>query len=137
MAETVNIIVGFYIVFGGLVAFGIIYNSARIALSERSRELASLRVLGFTKAEVGYILFGELAVLTLASLPLAGLFGYGLARFMVASFDSELFRLPMMINPETFAVAAMTILGATAVSALIVWRRIVTLDLVTALKTRE
>ena len=46
---------------GGSIAFGVIYNNMRIALSERNRELASLRVLGFHRGEVAYILLGELA----------------------------------------------------------------------------
>jgi putative ABC transport system permease protein len=137
MAETLDIMISFYVAFGGLIAFGVVYNSARLALSERSRELASLRVLGFTTGEIAYILFGELILLSLASLPLACVFGYGLAWTMAVSFDSELFRLPFVIDPDTYGIAVSMIGGATLVSALLVWRRILNLDLVAALKTRE
>jgi putative ABC transport system permease protein len=92
--------------FAGMIAFGVVYNSARIMLSERSRELASLRVLGFTRFEVGYILLGELAILTLAALPLGCLMGYGLSAVMSAAFESDLYRIPLVIERSTYSFAA-------------------------------
>ena len=132
MAETLNIMMSFYVLFGSLIAFGVVYNSARVSLSERGRELASLRVLGFTRAEVSYILLGELAVLTLAALPIGCVFGVGLARLIVSNLNTELFRVPMVVTPVTFAMA----MSAT-VSGLSVRRRIDRFDLVAVLKTRE
>lgn len=119
------------------IAFGVIYNTARIALSERSRELASLRVLGYTRGEISYILLGELAVLTLASVPLGFLFGRGIAAYMVNELGSDLFRLPLVIDTSTYAMSAAVVLGSAAVSGLIVRRRLDRLDLVEVLKARE
>ncbi len=137
MAETLDIMMSFYVLFGALIAIGVVYNSARVSLSERGRELASLRVLGFTRGEVSYILLGELAILTLASLPFGCLIGLGLAQLIVANLDTELFRLPLVIEPATYALSITTVLVASVVSGLIVRRRIDRFDLIAVLKTRE
>lgn len=137
MAETLDIMLSFYVLFGGLIAVGVVYNSARVSLSERGRELASLRVLGFTRGEVSYILLGELGLLTLAALPLGCVFGLGLAHLMAANLNTELFRIPMFIETSTFATSVTTVLVASAVSGLIVRRRIDNFDLISVLKTRE
>lgn len=137
MAETMNIMLFFYVLFGGLIAFGVVYNSARISLSERGRELASLRVLGFTRGEVSYILLGELAILTILALPFGCVFGVVLAQLMVANLNTELFRVPMVVEPATFAMAMTAVIAASMVSGLIVRRRIDGFDLVSVLKTRE
>ncbi len=113
------------------------YNSARIALSERSRELASLRVLGFTKAEVAWILLGELGLLTLASIPLGWLLGYGLAWLITLGLESELFRVTLVVEVQTYAYPALTVIVAAIASGLVVTRRIAKLDLIAVLKTRE
>ena len=122
---------------GGFIAFGVVYNSARIALSERGRELASLRVLGFTRAEVGYILLGEVGLLTLVAVPLGFLFGYGLSAYLAAAFASDLYRVALIVEPATYALAAGVVLASFAVSAALIWRKIARLDLVEVLKTRE
>lgn len=137
MEETVYIMIFFNVLFSGIIAFGVVYNTARISLSERSRELATLRVIGFTRAEISFILLGELAVLTLAAVPLGLGLGYGLAALMVAAFDTELYRIPLIVTTRTFAVAAITVLTAAAVSGLVVRRRLDRLDLVAVLKTKE
>jgi len=137
MAETLDIMMSFYVLFGGLIAVGVVYNSARVSLSERGRELASLRVLGFTRGEVSYILLGELAILTLAALPFGCFIGFGLAHVIVTNLDTELFRLPLVIEPATYALAITTVLVASVVSGLIVRRRIDSFDLIAVLKTRE
>jgi putative ABC transport system permease protein len=119
------------------IAFGVVYNSARIALSERGRELASLRVLGFTHGEIAYILLGELAVLTLAAIPLGFLVGAGLCGILVVVFESDLYRLPLVLEPYNFALAATVVAVSAVVSGLLVWYRLGRLDLVGVLKTRE
>jgi putative ABC transport system permease protein len=125
------------VAFAVIIAFGVVYNAARISLSERSRELATLRVIGFTRGEISYILLGELAVLTLFAVPLGMLLGYVLAAMMVNAFDLEVWRLPLVIYPQTYAFAATTIVAATVFSALIVRRKLDRLNLVEVLKTRE
>lgn len=137
MAETMFIMIGFYVTFAGLLTFGVVYNSARIAFSERGRELASLRVLGFSRGEVSYILLGELALLTLLAVPLGWWIGGLLAELMAASMDSELFRIPVAIRPASYAWAAFGLLLAAAASGLAVARKIRRLDLIAVLKTRE
>ncbi|MCU0933035.1 MAG: ABC transporter permease [Thiobacillaceae bacterium] len=119
------------------IAFGVVYNSARIALSERGRELASLRVLGFSHGEIAYILLGELALLTLAAIPLGFLVGVGLCGILVVVFESDLYRLPLVLEPYNFALSALVVTVSAVVSGLLVWRQLGRLDLVGVLKTRE
>ena len=137
LAETTYIMVSFLVLFGGLVAFGVIYNSARISLSERGRELATLRVLGFTRFEVSYILLGELALLVVVALPLGCLIGYGISWGLTQAFETELYRIPLVIERSTYGMAATVGLVAAVVSGLIVRARLDRLDLVAVLKTRE
>ncbi len=124
-------------VFAVVIAFGVIYNSARIALTERGRELASLRVLGFTRAEIGYILLGELGLLTLVAIPL----GFGVGRAICALFvngaRSELYRIPLIVQPSTYAFAATVVLVSALVSGWLVRRKLDRLDLIAVLKTRD
>jgi putative ABC transport system permease protein len=127
----------FYVSFAALIAIGVIYNSARISLSERARELASLRVLGFTQREVGTILAGELAVLTVIALPVGCLMGYGLAALFVSLFDTKLYRIPFIVASSTYGYSVLVVLIAAAASAWIVLRRVARLDLIAVLKTRE
>jgi putative ABC transport system permease protein len=121
----------------GVIAFGVVYNSARISLSERSRELASLRVLGYTRGEISYILLGELTLLTLAAVPIGFQLGKWLCIYVAKQLESDLFRVPLITEPSTYALAAAVVLISAAVSALIVRHRLDHLDLVEVLKTRE
>jgi putative ABC transport system permease protein len=124
-------------VLAGVIAFGVVYNSARISLAERGRELASLRVLGYTRGEISYILLGELGVLTLAAIPLGFLFGKWLCTYVAKALESDLFRIPLVIEPSTYSLAATVVLLSAAISSLIVRHRLDHLDLVEVLKTRE
>ena len=126
-----------YFVLAVIVAFGVVYNSARIALSERSRELATLRVVGFSLPEVRGVLVGELAILVLLALPAGLLFGRGLALFIMASFSTETVRLPIMINASTYSVAVIVVLTAAVCSFTLVSRMLAKLDLVGVLKARD
>ena len=122
---------------GATIAFGVVYNSMRIALSERGRELASLRVLGFERSEVAYILLGEMGLLTLVAIPLGLLFGYGLCAYMALSFDSDLYRVPLVLGINVYAFAALVVILSAVVSALMIWRNLAHLDMVAVLKTKE
>lgn len=137
MAETIRIFVSFFIVFSCALAFGVTYNAARISLSERGRELATLRVLGFTRAEISYILLGELALLAFVALPLGCLAGFALSSLISRAFETELYRVPLVILASTYGWAILIGLTATAVSAFLVRRRVDRLDLIAVLKTRE
>lgn len=121
----------------GAIAFGVVYNSARIALSERDRELASLRVLGFTRGEIVYILLGEMAVLTLLAIPVGFLIGTGMGHLIIGALETDLYRIPLILRRETFAFAAVVVLVCSLLSGLIVRRKLHRLDLVGVLKTRE
>ena len=110
---------------------------ARDDLAERSRELATLRVIGFTRAEVSTILLGELAILTLVAIPIGWAIGYGFCAAMVVGFESELYRIPLVIRPESYARAALVTCLAAAISGILVRRRLDHLDLVEVLKSRE
>lgn len=126
-----------YTILGMLITIGVVYNAARIQLAERAHELASLRVLGFTRAEVAYVLVGELMLLTLCALPLGWLGGYGFAALIVNGFSSDLVSLPLSISRRTYALAALIVTATALASALIVRRRLDRIDLVSALKQRE
>ncbi len=125
------------IIFASVIAVGIVYNSARIALSERGRELASLRVLGFTRREITMMLLGEQAILTAAAIPVGFVLGNLIAGALLAAISSELYRMPLVISSATYASSALTVVGAFLFSALLVRRRLYTLDLIEVLKTRE
>jgi putative ABC transport system permease protein len=137
MAENMGLMLTFNVLFAGVIAFGVVYNAARVSLSERSRELASLRVLGFTRAEISLILLGELAVLTGLSLPVGAFLGRALTRLLVSSVEGEIYRFPMMLTSRTVALAALTVIIASLLSGLLVRRRLDRLDLVGVLKLRE
>jgi putative ABC transport system permease protein len=137
MAENMNLQIMVNVMFAGIIAFGVVYNSARVSLSERERELASLRVLGFTRAEISLILLGELALLTLAALPLGAVIGYLLGQLISAGFNNEVYRLSFVVTPATVAWSFLVVIAAAFVSGLVVRRRLDRLDLVAVLKTRE
>ena len=123
--------------FAAVIVGGMVYNSVRIALSERGTELASLRVLGFTQREVTGLLLGEQALLTLCAIPAGLLIGYGMSAALVPVFNRELYRMPLVISKMTFIYPAIATLIAAVISALLVARRIRHLDLIAVLKTRE
>lgn len=137
IAKNLGKIRSFNIFFATIIAVGVVYNSARISLAERSRELATLRVIGFSKAEVTTILLGELAILTLAALPLGMLIGYALAYQVSLGLDTEVYRIPLVVNPSTYATAAIVVISAAIGSGLLVRRGLGQLDLVGVLKSRE
>jgi putative ABC transport system permease protein len=127
----------FNVIFACIIAFGVVYNTARVALSERGRELASLRVLGLTRAEISRILLGELALLTCAAIPLGLFIGNRLAKLVCWFMDTELYRIPLIIEPATYSFATTVVLIAAILSGLLVRRRLDHLDLIAVLKTRE
>ncbi len=137
VAENLLRIRAFNVAFATIIAFGVVYNAARISLAERSRELATLRVIGFSRAEISGILLGELAVLTvLALVPGMGL-GYLFCIVSTLSLNTEMYRIPLVINPSTHGFACGVIVLAAILSGLVVRRRLDELDLIAVLKTRE
>ena len=125
------------VLFACVIAFGVVYNSARIALSERGNELASLRVLGFTRREVTWLLLGEQGLLTLLAIPLGFALGIWTAWLLVRRLSTELYRIPLVLNSATFSFSALIIVIAALLSGMLVARRIDRLDLVAVLKSRE
>jgi putative ABC transport system permease protein len=125
------------VLFACVIAFGVVYNGARIALSERGNELASLRVLGFTRSEVTWLLLGEQGVLTLLAVPLGFALGTGIAWLLSRRLNTELYRIPLVLDSATFSFAVLVIVIAALFSGMLVARRINRLDLVAVLKTRE
>jgi putative ABC transport system permease protein len=115
MAANMNLSIAINLIFAGIIAFGVVYNAARVSLSERSRELASLRVLGFTRAEISLILLGELAALTLAALPVGAVFGYALSSLIVGTIQSEVYRFPLYVSREAVAWSFLGIIAAAVI----------------------
>jgi putative ABC transport system permease protein len=124
-------------IFAIVIAVGVVYNNARIALAMRARDLASLRVLGFTRAEISAVLLGELAVQLIVAVPIGLVLGTLLARAVMAGVDAERYRMTAVISPATYAFAVAVALAAGVLSALLVRRRLDRLDLIGVLKTRE
>ncbi len=136
-AASINLIQRIYSAFAIVVAIGVVYNNARISLAERARELATLRVIGFSEREVGTVLITELALLALLALPLGLLLGTGFATFLVQSINTETVRLPVVLTPHNYAFATLIVTLAAAISAVVVLRRLKQLNLVSALKAPE
>ena len=137
LSENMLTMVGLYTLIGLLIAVGVIYNAARILVSERSYELASLRVLGFSRFEVGYVLVGEMMLLTLVAIPLGWLAGYGLAQGVVGAMSTEIVQIPFFISRRTFALAGLAVFFAALGAVLVVRRRLDRVDLAMALKARD
>jgi len=136
-ARNIRIMSTILTVFATVIAVGVVYNNARIALAERTWELASLRVLGFTRAEVSGLLLGEMALGIAIALPLGMVMGHGLVVLIADLTASDQFYFPVVIQPRTYALAGLAVLVSGVASALVVRRRIDQLDMVAALKTRE
>jgi putative ABC transport system permease protein len=139
IAQMLLIFVGFFVAFSFALGFGVTYNSQRIALSERGRELATLRVLGFSRRETLYILIGETMLLVVLSLPVGCLMGFCLTALFVNApgFNTELMRVPLAIDPSTYGTAISVLLCSGIVAGAAMKRRAERLDLIAALKTRE
>lgn len=137
LAKQILVYIFIFTGFACALGFGVTYNSARIALSERGRELATLRVLGFTRGEISYILLAEVTLLILAALPFGCLLGRGITLIIARAFDTELFRMPFAISNATYGLGLICALAATAASAALVRTRVANLDLIRVLKTRE
>lgn len=135
--QNLSVMNSIYIVIAVLITVGVAYNAARIQLSERARELASLRILGFTRGEVSYILVGEMMLIALLAQPMGWLIGAWIAEAMTEAFTSDLYAIPLVLEPDTFALGSLVVLVATFASVMIVRHRLDGLDLVAVMKTRE
>lgn len=131
------VMTGVLVVFAAVIAFGVVYNVARIALSERSRELATLRIIGFTQGEIAVILLGEQAIVTALAIPLGCGLGYGLAALLSAAYTSDIYRLPLVVSPASYAYALVVITLTALGSGWLIRRQLNQLDLIAVLKTRE
>lgn len=137
MAESILVSSAFLLGFAAVIAVGVVYNAARISLSERGRELASLRVMGFHRSEVASLLLGEQAILTLLAIPLGWAIGYALCYAIVQGIETDLYRIPFVSSPRTILLSALFIAASAAASGWIVRRRLDRLSMVDVLKTRE
>jgi len=137
IARTLNVSTVILIGFAVIIGFGMVYNGARIALSERGHELASLRVLGFNRAEIGFMLLGEQAILTLLAIPLGFAWGYAISGVITVVIDTELIRFPLFISARTYTLAFLVVAVSALLSGYLVQWRLRHLDLVAVLKTRE
>ena len=137
LAKTIHITTSFLLGFACIIAVGVIYNGARISLSERGRELASLRVMGFHRKEVATLLLGEQALVTLLGIPLGCWIGYGLSKLIADAIETDAYRIPFIADPKTYLLAGVIIMLAASASGLAVRRRLDKFDLVEVLKSRE
>lgn len=137
ITESISIATTTLLIFAAVIAGGVVYNAARIALSERSRELATLRIIGFSRVQIAVVLLGEQAVLTIAAIPIGLIIGWGLAGIIAVGSSSELYRFPVYITRATYALAAIGVAIAALISSLFVRHQLDRLDLIAVLKTRE
>ncbi|MBK1672793.1 ABC transporter permease [Ectothiorhodospira shaposhnikovii] len=137
MEDTVLVMMGILLLMAGSITFAVVYNSARIAFAERARELATLRVLGLSRGEVSWVLIGEMALLTLLAIPMGWLVGTGFAWLLNQALSMDMFRIPFIMTPATYAFSAAGVLLAAVLSVLMIARRLAGLDMVSALKTDE
>ena len=137
ISQNILVVTMIYAVLGSIITVGVCYNAARIQLSERARELASLRILGFSKFDVGKVLVGEVMILVVLAQPLGWWFGTEVARWMTEGFSSDLYAIPLVLEPATYARSSLIVLTAAVISTLIVARRLGRLDLISVMKTRE
>lgn len=137
LAESLLIFTLVTTLLGATISFGVVYNSMRIALSERNRDLASLRVLGFERDEVAYILLGEFALLTLIAIPLGLLIGYGLCAYLASQFATDLYRVPLVLSARVYGFAALVVIISAVISGWMIRENLAHLDMVSVLKTKE
>lgn len=137
VAQQMGIVTLFNTGLAALIVLGVVYNSARISLSEQARDLASMRVLGFRRGETAFVLLGELGLLVLLSLPVGIVLGIWVARYITQRFSADLYTIPFGIHPATLAEGALVVMAAAVATALLIRIRVDKLDLVQALKTRE
>ncbi|GAA0840548.1 ABC transporter permease [Marinobacter szutsaonensis] len=137
LAKTFLTFTLFISMLGGIIAFGVVYNTVRISLAEKGRELASLRVLGYTHNEVNHILLAEVAVMLVLGIPLGWLAGYGLSWAIITAMQTELYRVPLTITTQTLAISSAVVVVSAIASGVIAWWRLRNLDLIAVLKTRE
>jgi putative ABC transport system permease protein len=135
--QSMTLSIGVLIVFASVIAMGMIYNGARIALSERANELATLRILGFTRQEITFILLGEQAVVTALAVPFGFAAGYGVCALLSARLQTELYRMPLVIESSSYAWAFLIVLFSAVASGLLIGGRLAKLDIVAVLKSRE
>ena len=137
MEDTVLSMMAILLLLAGSITFALVYNNARIAFAERSRELATLRVLGFTRGQVGWVLIGEIALLTLLAIPLGWALGTLFSWLLSLAFSMDMIRVPFHITHQTYAFAAAGVIAASSLSVVLIARRLRTLDMVSALKSVE
>jgi putative ABC transport system permease protein len=137
ISDSLGMMLVIVVLLAGILAVGVIYNGARIALSERGWELASLRVLGFRKREVAAMLLGEQAVITAVGIVLGGFLGVGLVSFIIRAYDTELYRMPLVLRIDTFLTAGLVVAAIAAGAGWLVRRKLDRADLIAVLKTRE
>lgn len=137
LAEGILIAAGFLLGFACIIAVGVVYNAARIALSERGRELASLRVMGFRRREVAWLLLGEQGILTIFAIPIGWIIGYVLSYSITIAMQTDIYRIPFIVESRTYITSALLVLITAIASSWLVRRRLDRLDLIKVLKTRE
>jgi putative ABC transport system permease protein len=135
--RSMRLSLGTLMIFAIIIASGMIYNGSRIALSERGRDLATLRVLGFSRKEITLILLGEQTIITIAALPFGFAAGYGMSALLASRFQTELYRIPLIVEPTSYAWSFLVVLCAAAISGVLIARRIARMNVVSVLKARE
>ena len=137
ISRSMTLSIGSLVIFASVIAMGMIYNGARIALSERANELATLRILGFTRQEITFILLGEQAILTALAIPFGFAAGYGLCAWLSLRLQTELYRMPLVITSASYAWAFLIVVFSAVISGVLVRKRLGNLDIVAVLKSRE
>jgi putative ABC transport system permease protein len=123
--------------FAGLIAFGSILNTALVSLSERSREVGTLRVLGYTPAQITWIFSGESHLLNSVGIVLGLIAGIGLSKLVSAAYSTELYRFPSVIYPSRLVISAILMFFFITLAQLIIYRMITRFPWLEVLKVKE
>ncbi len=129
--------IGVIITLSCIMGFAIIYNTTTISIMERKRELASLRIMGFTNKKVSELIFNENTAVSVMGL----IVGMPLGRFMGVQMlnyvPEDMMSLPLVIFPKTYVLAAVTVALFVILAQMANMRRISRMDLVEVMKSRE
>jgi putative ABC transport system permease protein len=135
--DLMYVFVGLMITFGTIMGFAIIFNTTIINIMERRRELASLKVLGYTHREIENTILRENMLLGFIALVPGVMLGRWMSELFVRQFSNELFALEVVIYPRTYIITFLSVFVFIILAQLANKKNISGLDMVEVLKNRE
>ncbi len=137
MLETLSAVIIVIIVSAGSLAYVVMYNLTNINITERIREIATLKVLGFYDKEVDSYIFRENIILTLMGTAVGLVLGIFLARFVITTAEVDLVMFGRNIYPRSYILSALFTLGFSVFVTLVMHKKLKNVDMIEALKSIE